>query len=354
MTRLSSRSEQWSTTSRASAWARILRPGVCHFSCRISGPLRIAIVGRSSGRLLRITLSFRLERNGLLTRRERYRWLLHGVRELSTDNNEFETTTAWWNKVKPMFLDEALMDRTVFGFDQDVPAEERETNARVLVSVAEYWGKQLVEEVSAALGRKLKTTKPSLEWKKDNPRGDLWVDWWSKEAKGLGIRVWVNNRGAAVALRPGLIRKGWRKEVAPLLESANYPGCRVLGGSSSMIGEDVGLGGINWAEFVYGRWFEREQFTEVDLATTVVEVSELLKPLFEELLNLALGRSGEASSPVPSLDDPLSPFVEEYLAESGYPTPADEKHRSERRQFAVMLAPDALFEIGGLRRIHSD
>ena len=282
---------------------------------------------------------------------ERYRWLLHGVRELSTDNNEFETTTAWWNKVKPMFLDEALMDRTVFGFDQDVPAEERETNARVLVSVAEYWGKQLVEEVSAALGRKLKTTKPSLEWKKDNPRGDLWVDWWSKEAKGLGIRVWVNNRGAAVALRPGLIRKGWRKEVAPLLESANYPGCRVLGGSSSMIGEDVGLGGINWAEFVYGRWFEREQFTEVDLATTVVEVSELLKPLFEELLNLALGRSGEASSPVPSLDDPLSPFVEEYLAESGYPTPADEKHRSERRQFAVMLAPDALFEIGGLRRI---
>ena len=177
------------------------------------------------------------------------------------------------------------------------------------------------------------------------------MDWSSKEAPGLGIRVWVTNRGAAVALRPGLIRKGWRKEVAPILESADYPGCRVLGGSSSLIGEDVGLGGRNWAEFVYGRWFEREQFAEVDLAATVVEVAELLKPLFDELLNLALGRSGEAPGPVPSsTDDPLSPFVEEYLAESGYPTPADEKHHSERREFAAMLAPDALFDIDGLRR----
>ena len=278
---------------------------------------------------------------------ERYRWFLSRVRELSTDNNEFETTTSWWDKVKPMFLDEALMDRTVFGFDRDVPTEERETNARVLVSVAEYWGKQFVEEVSAALGHKLKASKPALEWKKGKPRGDLWVDWSSKEAPGLGIRVWVTNRGAAVALRPGLIRKGWGKEVAPLFESADYPGCRVLGGSSSLIGEDVGLGGTNWAEFVYGRWFEREQFAEVDLATTVVEVSELLKPLFDELLDLALGRSVEAPSP----DDLLSPFVEEYRAGSGYPTQADEKHLSERRRFADMLAPDASFDISGLRRI---
>ena len=278
---------------------------------------------------------------------ERYRWFLNRVRELSTDNNEFETTTSWWDRVKPVFLDEALMDRTVFGFDQDVPTEERETNARVLVSVAEYWGKQLVEEVSAALGRKLKASKPALEWKKGKPRGDLWVDWSSKEAPGLGIRVWVTNRGAAVALRPALIRKGWRREVAPLLESADYPGCRVLGGASSLIGEDVGLGGTNWAEFVYGRWFEREHFAEIDLATTVVEVSEFLKPLFDELLDLALGPSGEA----PSSDDPLSPFIEEYLAESGYPTQEDEDHHSERREFAAMLAPDALVDLDSLRRI---
>ena len=286
---------------------------------------------------------------------ERYRTFLEGVREVSTDNNEFEMTAAWWYESgnEWMFLDEVLMDRAVFGFDQEVPAEERETNAWALVNIADCWGYWLVEEVSAALGREMKASKPPLEWTKGTPRGDLWVDWSTKEAPGLGIRVWVTNRGAAVALRPGLIRKGWREEVAPILESADYPGCRVLGGSSSLIGEDVGLGGRNWAEFVYGRWFEREQFAEVDLAATVVEVAELLKPLFDELLNLALGRSGAAFGPddPSSTDDPLAPRVEEYLAESGYPTPADEKHLSERRQFAAMLAPDALFDISGLRRI---
>ena len=284
---------------------------------------------------------------------ERYQWFLDRIRELSTDNNEFEMTTAWWHVDGQVFLDEVLVDRAALGFDQQVPTEERRTNARALVSIADNWGWWFVDDVSAALGRELKANKPPLEWKKGNPRGDLWVDWWSKEAPGLGIRVWVTNRGAAVALRPGSIRKGWRSEVAPILESADYPDCRVLGGSSSLIGEDVGLGGRNWAEFVYGRWFEREQFAEVDLAATVVEVAELLKPLFDELLNLALGRSGAAFGPddPSSTDDPLAPRVEEYLAESGCPTPADEKHLSERRQFAAMLAPDALFDISGLRRI---
>ncbi len=274
---------------------------------------------------------------------ERYRTFLEGVREVSTDNNEFEMTAAWWDESENewIFLDEVLMDRAVFGFDQEVPAEERETNARALVNIADYWGYWLVEEVSAALGRELEYRTPPLEWTKGTPRGDLWVDWSTKEAPGLGIRVWVTNRGAAVALRPALIRKGWREDVAPILESADYPGCRVLGGSSSLIGEDVGLSGRNWAEFVYGRWFEREQFAEVDLAATVVEVAELLKPLFDELLTLAVGRK----------PDPLSPLVEQYLAETGYPTQGDEWHHSKRREFAAMLASDESFDLADLSQI---
>ncbi len=274
---------------------------------------------------------------------ERYRTFLEGVREVSSDNNEFEMTAAWWDESENewIFLDEVLMDRAVFGFDQEVPAEERETNARALVNIADYWGDWLVDEVSAALGRELEYRIPPLEWKKGRPRGDVWVDWSSTEVSELGIRVWVTNRGAAVALRPGLIRKGWRKEVAPILESADYPGCRVLGGSSSYIGEDVGLGGRNWAEFVYGRWFEREQFAEVDLAATVVEVAELLKPLYDELLTLAVGRK----------PDPLSPLVEQYLAEKGYPTQGDEWHRSKRREFAAMLASDESFDLADLSQI---
>ena len=177
------------------------------------------------------------------------------------------------------------------------------------------------------------------------------MDWSSKEAPGLGIRVWVTNRGAAVALRPGLIREGWSKEVAPILESADYPDCRVLGGSSSLIGEDVGLGGRNWAEFVYGRWFEREEFAELDIWATVVEVAELLKPLYDELLNLAVGEPLPVPVGRPNSDDPLFRFVEEYRAESGYPTPADEKHRSERRELRSHARPGRVVRHSGLRRI---
>ncbi len=282
---------------------------------------------------------------------ERYRTFVECVRSVSSDHNEFEMIASWWDEAWPVFLDEVLMDRTALGFDENAPIEERETNARVLVSIADNLGESLVDDVSAALGRELRYKTPSLEWSQDYPRGDLWVDWYSREAPGMGIRVWVTNRGAAVALRPGLIRKGWREEVAPILESADYPGCSVLGGQSSLIGEDVGLGGMNWAEFVYGRWFEREQFADVDLAATVVEVAELLKPLYDELLNLAVGEPLPAPVGPASPGDPLFQFVEEYRAESEYPTPADEKHRSERRGFAELLAPDALFDLSALRRI---
>ncbi len=322
---------------------------------------------------------------------ERYRTFLEGVREVSTDNNEFEMTASWWDEVWPVFLDEVLMDRTALGFDQEAPIEERETNARALVSIAQNLGESLVEEVSAALERELEYRTPPLKWKQGRPRGDLWVEWSSAEVgrldaeePGLGVRIWVTNRGAAVGLTNRgalLLGKGeTRKEVAAWYESADYPyvtdtqkafddygvvaryesagypGCRVLalrppssnfGPPSSYLGEDGGLGGWILAEFVYGRWFEREQFAEVDLAATVVEVAELLKPLFEELLDGALGRSGE----VPPPDDPLSPLIEEYLAESGYPTQDDEEHHSERREFAAMLAPEALFDLDSLRRI---
>ena len=274
---------------------------------------------------------------------ERYQEFLNRVREVASDNQEFEMTAKWWDTVWPVFFDEVLLERAVFGQNADGPAEELEVNARVLVSVAENWGESLVEEVSEALGHELAYATPQLEWKPGRARGDVWVDWYSKRLRGLGMRVWINNRGAAVALRLGSIRKGWRKEVAPLFESADYLECRVLGGVSSMIGDDVGLGGTNWAEFVYGRWFEREEFAEVDLAATVVEVAALLKPLYDELLSLGLG--DEADS------DPLERFVEQYLAESGYPTPTDEKHKAKRQEFRALLARDVPFELKRQGRI---
>ena len=283
---------------------------------------------------------------------ERYQAFLEGVREVSNDIREFEMTASWWDDVWPVFLDEVLMERAVFGFDQQVPIEEREINAGALLSIADNWGESLAEEVSAALEcepEELEYKTPPLEWKQGRPRGDVWVDWYNPEVPELGIRIWVTDRGAAVALRPGLVRKGWRKEVAPILESADYPGCRVLGGPFSYIGEDVGLGGRNWAEFVYGRWFKREQFDEVDLAATVVEVAELLKPLYNELLDLALGNKRQTQNQ----GDLLDPLVEQFVREKNYPTNEDTEHEVQRAQYVNLLKPDAVFDLVRLRHIWS-
>ncbi len=273
---------------------------------------------------------------------DRYRTFLRQVREVSSDNQEFEMTAIWWDREWPVFLDEVLMERAAFGHSGDASTEALEDNARALVRIAKNWGESLVEEVSEALGHELAYKAPSsLEWKPGVPRGDVWIDWYSERVPGMGMRVWINRQGAAVALRPGLIRKGWRVEVAPLFESADYAGCRVLGGESSMIGENVGLGGINWAEFVYGRWFQREEISEVDLASTIVDVATLLKPMYDEMLSLALGQA----------HDPLEPIVKQYLAESGYPTSEDEDHRAKREEFAALLAPEVRFGRESLRDI---
>lgn len=251
-----------------------------------------------------------------------------------------------------MFLDEVLSDRAALGLDDEgTTLEEREVNARALTGIAEHWGQLLKDEIEKAIGRDLVVRKPSANWTPTYPRADLWVDWRIKEASehGLGMRVWVNHQGAAVALRPGATPKGWWDKVVPVLSSADYDGCRVLGGTSSQIGEDVGLYGSHGAEFVYGRWYDREEFADVDLTATVIETAKQLKSLFDELLAMAI------LVPTPDGDDPVALLVKEFRTESGYPRPSDEHHKAEQRRFAEMLAPGsiALADPADIRRIWS-
>ncbi|MYG93835.1 MAG: AAA domain-containing protein [Acidimicrobiia bacterium] len=248
---------------------------------------------------------------------EKYELCLQRIKELTDDPVEFEKTASWWNARQPVFLDEVLADRVGLGLDdKGATHSEREANARVMVSIAKFWGDQLVEKVATALDRKMTVSKLPLNWTATYPRADLWVDWNAKETSGLGFRVWVNDRGAAVVLRPGLVRKGWRDEVAPILEAADNSGCRVLGGSESRIGDDVGFYGHR-GEFVYGRWFDRQEFADVNLVVAVVETAKQLKPLFDEMLTLATG-SPDVVLEVPDTDngtDPLEELADELLIE---------------------------------------
>ncbi|MCY4271959.1 MAG: AAA family ATPase [bacterium] len=264
---------------------------------------------------------------------EKYQVFVERVRELTSDHVEFEATAAWWQHQQPVFLDEVLADRASFGSNAESAAQEDlERNARALVSIAGYWGKQLAGDVEEALGHPVKVNVP----KADSTRSDLWVDWRIKKAaqNGLSMRVWINEQGVAFALRPGVNPAGWMDKVVPVLESARYGDCRVLGGSSSQVGKDVGLRGAHWAEFVYGRWFDRKESADVNLTATVVETARQLKPLFEELLNLTEEPKDD--------DETLKLLVDEWLAHTDYPSQRDKDRLAERERFAKLLAPDRI------------
>ncbi|MDE0237048.1 MAG: AAA family ATPase [bacterium] len=274
---------------------------------------------------------------------EKYGFFLKCIRELTDDPVEFEKTASWWQSQGPVFLDEVLADRASFGLEAELATEEDlGRNARALVSVASFWGKRLANDVEEALGRAVTVGKPSVHLKQGNPRSDLWVDWrvQSSHANDLNLRVWTVPQGAAVGLRPGVRTKGWRKKIAEVLDRADYPGCRVLGNANTPIGDDVGLLGAHGGEIVYGRWLDRENFADLDLAATVVETAKQLKPLFDEMSALATG-SSTASPEVPD-DDPLKPIVDEWLAETDYPAQWHKDRLAQRERFAELLAPDRI------------
>lgn len=268
---------------------------------------------------------------------ERYQRYVELVRELNTDNDRFEVVASWWDETKPVFLDPVLADRCAFGRDaQAVEPDALAMNAAALVSVARYIGTQLADEVSAAVGRSLTAKRPPKNWKDNRPRSDLWADWVVKENwGGLGIRLWVNQNGVAMGVRPGWVREGWFDEAADAAEAANLPGFRLLSGRGSKYGEDVGFIGVS-GEFVYARWFDAAQLAGVDLESEVTATAAAARPLLDRLVQAA---SGEEP---PSVDDPLAPAVEWFRDSRGYPRPADEQHKADRERFAALLAPDSI------------
>ncbi|MFN3219817.1 MAG: DUF4357 domain-containing protein [Acidimicrobiales bacterium] len=283
---------------------------------------------------------------------ERYMQYLELAREVTDDLVELETTAAWWNETRPVFLDPVLADRCAFGRDDaGNPEYELWTNARALVGISTYFGNTLAETVAEAVGRELVPRKPLLEWAKGRARADLWADWWTVDANGLGIRLWVDQGGAAIALRPGLQRKGWYQQAGELVKKHDIPGMRFLGGPrSAQLGDDVGLQGRS-GEFVYGRWFTPDEFEGLDLRHEVEATAAALQAPLDELHAVATGTQLIDAQE----EDELTPLVLEFKHARGYPTAADEADQADRERFAEMLAADTigLVDVSDLRQIWS-
>ena len=267
---------------------------------------------------------------------DRYLWYLQTIEQVEADIPEFERVAIRWHDTKLVLVDPVLMDRCEYGMDSKARShEELETNAKALNAITKHIGSAQLDAVSATLGREVKSRIPPLDWKNGRPRSDSWVSWSTDEWQ-MGLRLWVTRHGVAVGLTPGMPHTGWLDQAAKIIEASPVTGMRMMASRQSKHGDDVGVVGGEIGSFIYGRWYESAELADLDLEAAIADAAVSLQPAFHRLRTEAGGQLP------PDEDDPLASFVERFLADRGYPTPADEDNRADRRHFAELLDPERI------------
>ena len=270
---------------------------------------------------------------------ERYRTFAELARVLDEDPRVAVTVAGWWAEARPVFLDPVLVDRSRFAGPTPDKSDATVTNAQAMVRIADYLAKSLVEQVSKASGRSLTTHRLPLSWIPSSgmPRGDLWVDWRDKTHGGLGLRLWIDEKGASIGLRPGHAGDGWLETALREVRNYELPGYRINGVRTDVQDAPVGHRSGESGDFTFARWFDAGQMNTLDLVAEVTRSAAEIAPLLDRLVRLQDG-------PVepPEVHDNLAAAVDQFR-DSGYPTPADVEHHADRRRFEGLLSRDNLW-----------
>ena len=276
---------------------------------------------------------------------ERYLQYADQAGALDDDPDRFQVAANWWDSNRPVFLDPVLVERCAFGMQIATgPSEDYELareNGYALAGVSEYIRTILADDVSGVIGRQLDKAPSRPKWSKDFAyfRPNISV-WWPVHGQPVTIQVEVNRLGAFIGIRPTWERrlgKGWYDKIRKAFQDADVDRFRFLSQSSAPQGGDEGLIGP-FGTFVYGRWYEPDQLTDLNLRAELGEVVSLARPVIEDLISLAAGTKPLRSRP----DDPLSEEVEKFHQHRGYPTETDEVNRAAQSTFRRMLVPENL------------
>ena len=247
---------------------------------------------------------------------ERYIEFFDRVTELDEDCERFAMVSSWWAKKRPVFLDPVLVDRCAYGRDaQALPPASLRSNAETLVGIATYFRDVLAENVSKVVDHLSKPEGPPLEWKKGRPRSDLWADW-RVQGLELALRLWINGRGAAIGIFPGLLRPGWTDEARDVVHQHTVQGFRMMATRNSPHGDDVGFVG-RVGSFIYGRWYERDQLADLDLRAEVVDVASAARPLLDALIRRVPGHGSNGPPPPPG-PDPIDAAAADLLIDRSF------------------------------------
>ena len=258
---------------------------------------------------------------------EHYLRFVDFIEELDDDSDRFMVTADWWEMRNPVILDSVLVDRSAFG-SEDHPEQNRRNNTVAMVKISEYYGRVLKDELAEAVDCELNPAGS-----KGPSRKDMWVDWRSKDWQiqssdlelsgpdwahaGISFRLWVNDQGAGIGIRPRLGIEGWINRAAEVMDSIEgVEGFRMLANQGSSHGEDVGLAG-RAGGFFYARWYEPDELADLDLRQELIDVAIALQPIRESLIAAAYEYVGWA--PTDPIDpDPIDKAAEELLVDRSF------------------------------------
>jgi 5-methylcytosine-specific restriction protein B len=271
----------------------------------------------------------------------------------------------WWERNPWVGLDPGLLERVrrlvaIDGWREEgvyaTPEDEAEaaTCVRAVVGDLGLLGGFAEERILRAFDRAVRPNAAPLAIAPGRYRVDGWVQW---TATGISAKpsliVWATEHGVVAGLNPGFARAGFYEEagaaLAPMIPDGLAAYGQRSGTTERVTTEPITLPGGN---FVIGRWFsDDEALGAPGLAEEIVVLASQLQPLLDRLAQLSdtPATPGDDST----TRDHLSPLVQEFVRETGYPAESDLLQHAERQKMAAILAREELLvaDVAEVRRI---
>lgn len=287
---------------------------------------------------------------------QRYLDYLYVCRELGPDEITERVLSWYWSNLSAVGLDPTACERcaTALQLPREPGSEgsgyqQNLQNIGVVLADLNRIGKALMEDISATLGRPVRSGTPQPLW---NPearriRGDGWVRWQPDvgDLPTANLMLVVEPERVFVALNPYVAKNGtgFTARAVETIRKLLPPGIHETSWSYAPDSD----GPIQPGFALFGREIDLE--TALNMSTlreAVVETASVLKPAFEAIQ--ALGVAAErAESGSAGREQTLSPgqlqaLADKFRANRPYPTPADELQETERAMWAERLRSESL------------
>lgn len=269
------------------------------------------------------------------------------------DPQEVLAALQWYGSVKWTEIDPTLEDRINWAITLKASGSDTHpsafANEKAMLAILRKVGDDLSPSVALALDRQVtkRLATQRVVGGVTRARYDAWVNWVPQgDSPGWqtapALRLWFGPDGVLIGLHPGYRARGWVNLARQKIERTVPRGMEVI--DYHRLEHSIRTWGAE-RDFFVGRFVPYDEFDWTAVAHEVTSVASAVLPVLQDVLadgpNWSTSPEPEVA-PVSGGDDELARLYAEFVASTGYPTPADAANRQAREGFAAMLAPGAV------------